>query len=394
MGFLWVWGSAGVPLFFVLSGYLLFRPFCRAMRAGTPFDIRNFYIRRLFRIYPAYLLALAAYTAVRYAARLHPPSLYNIATHLLMVFNSTDQREFYGVNVAFWTLTIEMQFYFLLPLVTLAVYRILKRRPNLAIFSTPLIFLFLGVAWRAVELHEPMRLGIDGQPMVRVTSVFSFLDLFACGMFVAALGSAARVSERMGWRTACGITIAGSTLFLGINRWMARPGNDNWLTGTNFWFLWSSPVLLCAAVAAILFVVVGFDGFPSTLLATRPFVFVGEASYSVYLFHVLFQLALVKWLPLTNIGNPVLRHFAWGAISLTFTVVVATVIYRLVELPCIRFSDRFKSTGVSLPVHPTRGRSPMPTPGRMLSTRAEFMRWRVPAPEPVCADPDTSDGKG
>jgi peptidoglycan/LPS O-acetylase OafA/YrhL len=57
---LWAFGTSGVNLFFILSGFLLFMPYARALlfQARWP-SIRQFYLRRALRILPAYYLALA-----------------------------------------------------------------------------------------------------------------------------------------------------------------------------------------------------------------------------------------------------------------------------------------------------------------------------------------------
>src|SRR5260221_12923885 len=54
-----LYGNTGVDLFFVLSGYLLFQPFMKAIAAGSPMPpLGNFYLRRFLRIYPPYLASL------------------------------------------------------------------------------------------------------------------------------------------------------------------------------------------------------------------------------------------------------------------------------------------------------------------------------------------------
>ena len=148
------------------------------MRADTPFGFQRFYLRRLLRIYPAYLLALVAFTALRYASRLHPPSAHDMITHLLFAFNSADLREFFGINIAFWTLAIEAQFYVLLPLLTFLVYHVVGRRAVPAMFATAALFLCLGVGARVLELLRTTGPGFTNEPAIRFHTIFSFLDFF------------------------------------------------------------------------------------------------------------------------------------------------------------------------------------------------------------------------
>lgn len=113
------WGSAlastGVDLFFVLSG-LVFAPYL--LRSGWGYGAHL--VRRLFRLYPLYLLALAVYVALKWPA---PDATAHLGTHLLMLhtLGATEVAFFY--NPAFWSLPPELSFYLLLPAVAWAVQR-------------------------------------------------------------------------------------------------------------------------------------------------------------------------------------------------------------------------------------------------------------------------------
>ena len=333
-----IWGFTGVHLFFVLSGYLLFRPFGKVMRMDTPFRLKRFYLRRLLRIYPAYLLALVAFTAVRYVSCLHPPSLHDLATHLLFAFNSANQREFFGINAAFWTLAIEAQFYLLLPFLTFLVYRALGRRAIPAMFATAALFLLVGVTARALEVLQTTGPGFTNEPAIRFHTVFSFLDLFAGGMFVAAFDVRDHPSKTLGWAAGWGLLAVGTSLFLLANRWCTLAGAGDWMLVNNSAFLCGFAPLLCLGLTMILYVVVRSEGFLTSILANRAFVNVGKVSYSVYLFHILVQLPMFPLLPLTAVHDYALRTFCWGLISLGPTLLVATVTYRLAEAPFLRLA--------------------------------------------------------
>ena len=338
-----VWGFTGVHFFFVLSGYLLFRPFGKMMRADEPFGFKRFYLRRFLRIYPAYLLALLAYSAVRFASRLHPPSAHDFLTHLLLAFNSTDPREFFGINVAFWTLAIEAQFYVLLPLLVFVVYRVSGRRTVPAMFAAATLFLCLGLGARAWELLHTTGPSSGGESAIRFHTVFSFLDFFAAGMFVAAFEAASAPAKTLA-RWPAGTLLAGGTaLFLSANRWCSLAGNGDWMLVNDSVFLWAFPPLLCAGLAMILYTVVRSEGFVTAALANPVLVYIGKISYSVYLFHILVQLPIFKLLPLTWVHDYTLRTFCWGLISAVPTLAVATVTFRLVEAPFLRLAGRLRA---------------------------------------------------
>ena len=111
----------------------------------------------------------------------------------------------------------------------------------------------------------------------------------------------------------------------------------------DFFYLWAFPTLLCVGIAGLLFFIVRSDGILPSLLATPPMAYIGRISYSVYLFHILVELPIFRLFPLKEISSYVLRTFCWGAIALGPTLLVATVSYYLVEAPCMRIADRFRS---------------------------------------------------
>ena len=111
--------ATGVHLFFVLSGFLLFLPYARAMLRNQPLpSARRFYRRRALRVLPAYLVVLAILAWLPTSERIHPLSAGSVITHLFMIHDSFPpfNRDFEG---PFWTLAIEAQFYLLLPLFAL-----------------------------------------------------------------------------------------------------------------------------------------------------------------------------------------------------------------------------------------------------------------------------------
>ncbi len=115
--------NVGVALFFVLSGFLLYRPFVAARVDGRPASTVAHYLRRrALRILPGYWVALAVTAGVgwagfalgwwRYAFFLQPYNIYSL---------------FSGINPA-WTLSIEVLFYISLPLWVLVAGRLLTGR--------------------------------------------------------------------------------------------------------------------------------------------------------------------------------------------------------------------------------------------------------------------------
>lgn len=135
-------GNTGVTLFFALSGFLLAQPFIQAIRSGERVSIGRFYSARLLRIVPLYYaVVLVAWLASS-----------NSAGALKALLFIPIRFEIYPFSVPWWTLCLEMQFYFLLPWVMSALnYR----------FGRYLVVL-IGVGWfilHCIYLLLPQWLG-------------------------------------------------------------------------------------------------------------------------------------------------------------------------------------------------------------------------------------------
>jgi peptidoglycan/LPS O-acetylase OafA/YrhL len=118
------WGSAGVPIFFVISGYCIHRSSAARLLAnpGYRLDARQFWLRRFVRIYPVLFAALLLTAAVDTLSLSMPPvshKILDIGPHAFLVNLLSLQGaagKTYGSNGALWTLSIEVQFYVIYPL--------------------------------------------------------------------------------------------------------------------------------------------------------------------------------------------------------------------------------------------------------------------------------------
>src|SRR5579864_2524259 len=108
-------GKSGVELFFLLSGFLLFLPYAKALLFNSAWpSLRRFYLRRIFRILPAYYVALFLMILFFHPKFLNPSLWPVIGTFLTFRMGFVLSQ---GVNGPFWTLAVEFQFYLLLPLI-------------------------------------------------------------------------------------------------------------------------------------------------------------------------------------------------------------------------------------------------------------------------------------
>ncbi|MBN3758621.1 acyltransferase [Paraburkholderia sp. Tr-20389] len=118
------WGSAGVPIFFVISGYCIHRSAAQRLAANPDYrlDAMNFWARRLTRIYPVLFAALLLTLALDWTSLQFPPVNHKILdigprAFLVNLFSLQGVAgKTYGSNGALWTLSLEVQFYAVYPL--------------------------------------------------------------------------------------------------------------------------------------------------------------------------------------------------------------------------------------------------------------------------------------
>ena len=137
-------GYIGVFLFFVISGFCIHLQWARGQASGTTPTIHfgSFWKRRIRRLYPPYIIALALYlllTAWTVGIDVSHFFIYDVVMHLLMLHN-LDPHTCYSINGVFWTLAIEEQLY-------LAYFLLLFLRKRFGWTTTLAICLAARVGW-------------------------------------------------------------------------------------------------------------------------------------------------------------------------------------------------------------------------------------------------------
>ena len=157
----------------LLSAFLLFLPYARQLAEGTPVpDLRTFYVNRIARIVPSYLFSVLA---LLFLAAL-PEGLYpsaqaawtDVLAHLTFTFPFSKATYLYTpLNVALWTVAVEMQFYLVFPLLA----RAARRRPALT----------LGCMAAAGWLYRLIVYFRCPDTSVLINQMPAFLDVYALG---------------------------------------------------------------------------------------------------------------------------------------------------------------------------------------------------------------------
>lgn len=329
-------GFSGVHLFFVLSGYLISRPFwSRLIQSQPQPSWRKYAVRRFVRIYPTYVAALFVFVIMRVAGHLHTPTLSAVLLHVLLIFNWGLPEHFHAINIVMWTLAIEVQFYVLLPIAASVARRVRPDRGRLAVIVVCVAFVLIGVLSRALEYSTTT----PDVPRFRLP--FSFLDLFAMGMFTGYLELTRKAGlQRAVWLRGV-FLLGGLSLLFGTNYWFLENGGSDWLSPPSLLVACLYPPLVCAGFALVLLSVLTRVSARVPLLTSAPLVFLGQISYSMYLFHVGVGYFLLTRLPRDWgqwLGS---RPPVYALVQLGPVVLVSYLVYRAVELPSLRWVERF-----------------------------------------------------
>ncbi|HEY5014455.1 MAG TPA: acyltransferase [Acidimicrobiia bacterium] len=335
----------GVAVFFLISGFLLYRPFVAAALADRPApSLRRFFRRRLLRIYPAYWLALVCVIAF-FGLPMPVPGVRSYLEYFTLTQVYDPARATGGLNQA-WTLSIELSFYAFLPFYAWLLRRAIPataRRTRVQVEVAGLVVLYgISLAFRGLvfSLHSGRvhAVGIYWLP--------ANLDYFALGMglavasvWLAGCESPPRIFEVAGraplvwWllSIASFVTMAkGLRLPLGLQRVDgAKAYARQFLYGATAFFL-----LLPAVFGP------QDRGLVRRFLRWKPMVYLGLISYGIYLWHQAWIERAFKWSgsPLFRVSFPALltTAFAW-------TLITASLSWFLLERPLLRVRDRTRT---------------------------------------------------
>jgi peptidoglycan/LPS O-acetylase OafA/YrhL len=361
-----------VPMFFVLSGFLLFRPFARSILTDRALpDTRSFYRRRMLRILPSYWVALFG---VGLLFGLHIPGVQSwIGNSLLAPAFGVPLRACqpdgschvaYGLTPA-WSIGVEAVFYLLLPAFALLLHRLARGRPasaRLGVLLGGLAVLYaVGTAFRAyvVNVDPPWaEQSLLWLPM--------FFDVFAVGMALAAVSAAVaagrplpRLAAWAGEHPLASWAVAGA-IFLFMTR-LPYPERPFGLRDANGFsdYLVRQFVYGIASAAWLAPALFGDQtrGRLRRVLASRPLVYLGTISLSFYLWHLplvekVKQWTVVDWHQREELAahppsdNPLAAAATFTGsyprvvlITWVLSFLVASLLYRFVELPFLRLKD-------------------------------------------------------
>ena len=319
-------GFLGVTVFFVLSGYLITGILISEVEEEGTIDLKNFWLRRIRRLVPAVMSMAVVIIFVSAVVNriIFTKGCKDFLASVLgfnnwwQIFNKVSYFEAAGVPSPFthcWSLAIETQFYLIYPLILLGIYKLVKSREEgrakrgLLFAGVTLLLALISVILMIV-LFDPQQ---DASRVYYGTDTRAFSLLF--GALLAILWEYQMVPRRL---SASVNMVLGSVSFA-VLFVMTIAINGS----SNFWYRGGQFVGTILTVLVI-YTVSGRKTWLSRFLSNPVLKWIGDRSYSIYLWHY----------PIILLISKGIKASWWiTLIELVLSVVLAELSYRFIETP-------------------------------------------------------------
>jgi peptidoglycan/LPS O-acetylase OafA/YrhL len=313
-------GNLGVRIFFVISGFIITWLLLQEEKSSGGVSLRNFYIRRIARIFPAYYTYLVAVFLLDRAGLIDGGSTSQKLLNTLFLANYGPCE---GPTGVLWSLGVEEQFYLFWP----GIFMIFKLCKEKKVALT----ILLGVIFFSPALRGINTLFWKNQETYFWLNRFSFLfqmDIIAWGCAGAFV--AFHWSQSVQYLAKYAVIVFFFAMFIITLPYTAR-GYDGYGIETVF-----GPTLEAFGASLIIFVSVAkSDLLLFRILNLRPVIWLGTLSYSLYLWHSVFA------------GNLLPQYGISQNLWIPVSIGVAMISYYLIELPFIQYRKhlRWNSSG-------------------------------------------------
>ena len=319
-------GFLGVTVFFVLSGYLITGILISEVEEEGTIDLKNFWLRRIRRLVPAVMSMAVVIIFVSAVVNkiIFTKGCKDFLASVLgfnnwwQIFNKVSYFEAAGVPSPFthcWSLAIETQFYLIYPLILQGIYKLVKSRgegraKRGLLFAGVTLLLALISVILMIVLFDPQQ---DASRVYYGTDTRAFSLLF--GALLAILWEYRMVPRRL---SASVNMVLGSVSFA-VLLVMTIAINGS----SNFWYIGGQFVGTILTVLVI-YTVSGRKTWLSRFLSNPVLKWIGDRSYSIYLWHY----------PIILLISKGIKASWWiTLIEIVLSVVLAELSYRFIETP-------------------------------------------------------------
>jgi peptidoglycan/LPS O-acetylase OafA/YrhL len=301
-------GNYGVQLFFTISGFILGLPFAASrMGKSRRISLKKYFLRRLTRLEPPYILNLILIYVVDILRRTMSASLFwpNLVASMFYLHNLTYAHESL-INTAAWSLEIEVQFYLLVPALSF-LFAIKGKVPR----RLTMVAMMLGFGLFQALIHHPSR---------RLElSILFYLQYFLAGFLFADIflvDCQEKPIKNWYWDVVC--LLAAPLIYLCTTYGVAA----------RLLFPFATLAFYCGVMRSKVF---------NRIFTRAPVTIVGGMCYTIYLYHASILTILGRATFWMRIGNIYWISFMLQLLLLgTAVVAISGVLFVLVERPCMK----------------------------------------------------------
>ncbi|MDO7257450.1 acyltransferase family protein [Haemophilus influenzae] len=321
-------GFLGVDIFFVISGFLITGIIITEIQQNS-FSFKQFYTRRIKRIYPAFItvMALVSFIAsaifiyndfnkLRKTIELAIAFLSNFYLGLTQGYFDLSANENPVLHI--WSLAVEEQYYLIFPLILILAYKKFREIKVLFIITLILFFILLATSFVSANFYKE----VLHQPNIYYLSNLRFPELLV-GSLLAIYHNLSASKQASNVIAILSTLLLFSCLFLMNNDIAYIPG--------------ITLILPCIFTALIIHTT-SQNNIIKLCLSNKVIVFIGKISYSLYLYHWIFIAFAYYITGEKQINNQSI------AIVIVLTIIFSVLSYYLIEQPIRKSKLNFKQS--------------------------------------------------
>lgn len=325
-------GFLGVDIFFVISGFLITGIIITEIQQNS-FSLKQFYTRRIKRIYPAFItvMALVSFIAsvifiyndfnqLRKTIELATTFLSNFYLGLTQGYFDLSANENPVLHI--WSLAVEEQYYLIFPLILILAYKKFREIKALFIITLILFFILLATSFIPANFYKE----VLHQPNIYYLSNLRFPELLVGSLLAIYhnLSNKVQLSKQVN-----NILAILSTLLL---------FSCLFLMNNNIAFIPGITLILPCIFTALIIHTTSQNNIVKLCLSNKAIVFIGKISYSLYLYHWIFIAFAYYITGEKQINNQSI------AIVIVLTIIFSVLSYYLIEQPIRKSKLNFKQS--------------------------------------------------
>ncbi|MCK8935805.1 acyltransferase [Haemophilus influenzae] len=325
-------GFLGVDIFFVISGFLITGIIITEIQQNS-FSFKQFYTRRIKRIYPAFITVMALVSLIASAIFIYKDfdqlrKTIELATAFLSNFYLGLTQGYFDLSanenpvLHIWSLAVEEQYYLIFPLILILAYKKFREIKALFIITLILFFILLATSFIPANFYKE----VLHQPNIYYLSNLRFPELLVGSLLAIYhnLSNKVQLSKQVNNILAILSTLLlFSCLFLMNNDIAYIPG--------------ITLILPCIFTALIIHTT-SQNNIVKLCLSNKAIVFIGKISYSLYLYHWIFIAFAYYITGEKQINNQSI------AIVIVLTIIFSVLSYYLIEQPIRKSKLNFKQS--------------------------------------------------